>query len=88
VEINWTIHIGFRDGIKTKFGSIPEIAFRTLNRPSNELDISVEVKNCQYIENPNYKSEDNDEEEDEEDENDGKQERKLVILPETKLACS
>ena len=46
MEINWTIHIGFRDGIKTKFGSIPEIAFRTLNKPSNELDISVEVKNC------------------------------------------
>jgi hypothetical protein len=31
--MSWTIHIGFRDGIKTMYGSLPEISYRTLNMP-------------------------------------------------------
>lgn len=42
--MNWTIHIGFRDGFKGMFGSIPEISYRTLNMPNEELDASVEIK--------------------------------------------
>jgi hypothetical protein len=30
-EYNMVIYIGFRDGIKTKFGSIPEISFRRID---------------------------------------------------------
>jgi hypothetical protein len=35
VEMNWTIHIGFKDGFKSMFGSLPEISYRTLNKPDN-----------------------------------------------------
>ena len=32
-EYSMVVYIGFRDGIKTKYGSIPEIASRYIDQP-------------------------------------------------------
>jgi hypothetical protein len=33
--MKWNIHVGFKDGIKSMYGSLPEISYRTLNMPEN-----------------------------------------------------
>jgi len=49
------IYVAFRDGIKLRFGSTPEISIRRIGKEGNNLEGELKIKDCIYIKNPDFK---------------------------------
>ena len=55
IEFKMVIYVAFRDGIKTRFGSTPEISIRRIGMEGNNLEGELKIKDCIYIKNPDFK---------------------------------
>ena len=49
------IYVAFRDGIKSKYGSTPQISYRRIGMGNQSVEGELLIKDCMYISNPDFK---------------------------------
>ena len=54
IEFKMVIYVAFRDGIRARFGSTPEISIRRIGMDENTIEGELKIKDCLYIKNPDF----------------------------------
>ncbi len=54
INLKIVIYVAFRDGIRTRYGSTPEISIRRIGMDDNTIEGELKIKDCLYIKNPDF----------------------------------
>ena len=54
IDLKIVIYVAFRDGIRTRYGSTPEISIRRIGMDDNTIEGELKIKDCLYIKNPDF----------------------------------
>lgn len=54
IDLKIVIYVAFRDGIRLRYGSTPEISIRRIGMDDNTIEGELKIKDCLYIKNPDF----------------------------------